>query len=173
MQPRVASSRAPEMVSTATNQAGGCHTASVCVTTSGSFCSVCGGSGVRGHGRFNGPWSTTQSVGSAHRELGGGAGWHWGAPGGDVHHQCHHAAAAAGTRAAPHLHQQDKGAGLSLVIGEVDKGVPFQPKAPILIAWTRGSAQCHTMAEGWFVPLLGRSSPPTMVYVSTTLSGLL
>lgn len=97
MQPRVVSSRAPEMVSTATNQAGGCHTATVCVTTSGSFCSVCGGSGVRAHGGFSGPWSTAWSAGSAHRALGGGAGWHRGAPGGDIHHQCHCAAAAAAT----------------------------------------------------------------------------
>lgn len=96
---------------------------------------------------MGGPWSTTRSVSSTHRVLGGGAGWHLGASGGDVHHQCHQAAAAAGTRAAPHLHHQDKGVGLGSVIGEVDEGVPFQPKAPVFITWTRGSAQCHTTAR--------------------------
>lgn len=116
MQPRAASSRAPETVSTATNQAGGFHTASARTTTSGSFCSVCGGGEVRGHVTAGGPdglGSPVWPTGSAYRAQGGGAGWHWGAPGGDMHHQCHRGAAAGGTGASPNLHQQHKSAGLS------------------------------------------------------------
>ena len=71
---------------------------------------------VRWHmrvGQSDGSRGTIWPVGSAHLVLGGGAGWHWGAPGCDVHHQCHHSAVAGTTRAAPHLHKQHKGARLS------------------------------------------------------------
>lgn len=80
--------------------------------------------------------------GTAHRAPGGGAGRHRGAAGGDVHHHRHHRA-AGGPGAAPHLHQQHKGAGFGQAIGDIGEGVPIQPKAPVLVACARWSAQCH------------------------------
>lgn len=89
-----------------------------------------------------------------------------------MHHQCHHSAVAGGTGATPHLHQQHKGAGLGQIIGEVEEGVPLQLKAPILVAWMRGSARCHATVRGWVMLWVGRSSPPTMVYASVAVLGL-